>query len=84
MEIRRAHAEDLPAIAQTLHEAFRQDPISTWVFPGEDTFEAHHPTLMRMFLDAALAGGEVYLTPGAHGVALWYTVAPDLHMSSPG
>ncbi len=82
MEIRRARSEDLPAVAQTLHEAFRHDPISTWVFPHDDLRETYHPTLMRMFLDAAFGGGEVYLTPGAHGVALWWSIAPDEHDES--
>ena len=76
MEIRRASAADLGAVAQTLHEAFRDDPISTWVFPEKAAREELHPGFMRVFAGMGLRGGEVYLTPGAHAVAVWYAIRP--------
>ena len=84
MEIRRASPADLPAVAQVLHEAFRHDPISTWIFPDEAGREELHPGFMGTFARMALRAGEVYLTPGAHAVALWYTVRPGESDESDG
>jgi GNAT superfamily N-acetyltransferase len=67
---------DLPAVARTLHEAFRDDPISSWIFPHEAAREELHPGFMRVFAGMGLSGGEVYLTPDAQAVAVWYTVRP--------
>lgn len=76
MEIRRATAADLPAVAQTLHETFCDDAISSWVFPDKAVRDELHPGFMRVFASMGLRGGEVYLTPDAHGVAVWYAITP--------
>ena len=43
MGIQRARPEDIDGIVRTLHEAFRHDPVSNWVFPDEAAIEELHP-----------------------------------------
>lgn len=79
LEVRRANEADVDAVAATLHAAFRTDPVSSWVFPDENDRERLHPGFMRMFVELAMTTGEVYLTPDAAAVAVWFPVSPDDH-----
>nr|WP_206323554.1 GNAT family N-acetyltransferase [Streptomyces sp. HNM0574] len=62
-----------------MHEVFRDDPVSRWLFPEEAEREARHPLVFRAFLDTALAHGTVELTGDeggpVTGAALWFAVA---------
>jgi ribosomal protein S18 acetylase RimI-like enzyme len=72
--IREAAAADREAIGRLLHEAFRDDPVSRWIFPEEQHLERAHPLLWTAFLDVSLAHGTVHVTEDGAGAALWYSV----------
>lgn len=73
--IRTATAADRDAIARLLHEVFRDDPVSRWVFPDEGRREAGHPRLFGAFLDHGFAHGAVHVTADGAGAAVWFSVA---------
>ncbi len=73
--IRTARAADRDAIAELLHEVFRDDPVSRWVFPDAAHREDAHPRLFGAFLDHGLAHGTVHVTADGAASAVWYSVA---------
>jgi len=73
--IRAAAAADRDAIAQLLHEVFRDDPVSRWVFPDPAHREEEHPRLFGAFLDHGLEHGTVHVTADGAGAAVWFAVA---------
>lgn len=82
-EVRRAAERDAETLTEVMSAAFMSDPVSCWIFPDQDERARLHPAFFRIFVDLALAEGEVYTTEGFHGVALWLPVdvaaqsAPD-------
>jgi ribosomal protein S18 acetylase RimI-like enzyme len=72
--IREATAADRDAIGELLHAAFRDDPVSRWIFPEEEHLDRAHPVLWGAFLDVSLAHGTVHVTEDGAGAALWYAV----------
>jgi ribosomal protein S18 acetylase RimI-like enzyme len=74
-DIREATAADRDATAGLLHAAFRDDPVSRWLFPQDADCDRAHPALWTAFLDVSLAHGTVHVTQGGDGAALWYSVA---------
>lgn len=73
--IREAAAADREAIARLLHAAFRDDPVSRWIFPEEEHLDRAHPRLWTAFLDVSLSHGTVHVTEDGAGAAVWYSVA---------
>lgn len=70
VDVHRATAEDLPALAVTLADAFAEDPLWTWMIPERN----RHQRLTRVFgalLGHALPRGQVRTTPDRQGVAVW-------------
>lgn len=76
VEVRRATRADLDAAATTLDLAFRDDPVSSWLFPDPADRARLHPGFMRLFVESALEAGEVYLAGDAYGAAVWFPVDP--------
>lgn len=72
--IRVADKADGELVARLLDDAFRDDPVSRWVLPGEEMFRVWHPKLMAAFTDIVLEGGYVHLTEDATACALWMPV----------
>ncbi|MEU6734433.1 GNAT family N-acetyltransferase [Streptomyces physcomitrii] len=72
--IRRAREADREAVTRLLDEAFRDDPVSSWVFPGREARLVKHPLLMGAFLDVALSEGYVDLAEDGSAAALWLSV----------
>ncbi len=70
--IRNATAHDIPVVAAILGEAFRDDPVFTWLVPHP---QRRHRGVPAYFLTLArqlyLPHHEVYLTERAGGAALW-------------
>nr|WP_239092221.1 GNAT family N-acetyltransferase [Streptomyces sp. SID14478] len=68
-----------------LDEAFMDDPVSGWVFPGEAYRRARHARLMGEFTDATLAEGYVDLTEDGSAAALWveFPDAPHAEADAP-
>ncbi|MFD9906579.1 GNAT family N-acetyltransferase [Streptomyces sp. NPDC059063] len=72
--IRRAGESDRADVVRLLDEAFRRDPVSTWVFPDEEHRRQRHGALMGAFLDLAFEEGYVDIAEDGSAVALWWSV----------
>lgn len=69
--IRTATAADRELVVRLLDEAFQDDPVSGWVFPGAEYRRATHHRLMAAFTDIVLADGRVDVTADGSACALW-------------
>jgi GNAT superfamily N-acetyltransferase len=72
--IRTAGRGDRELIVRLLDEAFRDDPVSGWIFPDEAYRRGTHPKLMAAFLDIVLAEGWADVTEDGTACALWLSV----------
>ncbi|MEV5977278.1 GNAT family N-acetyltransferase [Streptomyces sp. NPDC052114] len=72
--IRRAGEGDREGVVRLLDAAFMQDPVSSWVLPGEEYRLRTHGALMGAFFDIALDEGYVDITEDGTAVALWWSV----------
>ncbi|MFC9114691.1 MULTISPECIES: GNAT family N-acetyltransferase [Streptomyces] len=75
--IRTAGGDDRERVVRLLDEAFQDDPVSSWVFPGEEYRRTTHHRLMAAFTDATLAEGRVDLAEDGSACALWMSVPAD-------
>lgn len=75
--IRTAAADDRESVARLLDSAFQDDPVSGWIFPGEDERRTIHPRLMAAFVDIVLAEGRVDVTEDGAACALWLPVPAE-------
>ncbi|MER5837666.1 GNAT family N-acetyltransferase [Streptomyces sp. NPDC002130] len=75
--IRTAGAGDRELIVRLLDEAFQDDPVSGWVFPGVEDRRAKHPGLMAAFTDIVLAAGRIDMTEDGSACALWLSMPAD-------
>ncbi|GAA2763067.1 GNAT family N-acetyltransferase [Streptomyces paradoxus] len=75
--IRTAGEGDRELIVRLLDEAFQDDPVSGWVFPGAEDRRAKHPRLMAAFTDIVLAAGRIDVTEDGSACALWLPVPAD-------
>jgi GNAT superfamily N-acetyltransferase len=72
--IRAADARDRELVVRLLDEAFQNDPVSSWVFPGEEYRRRTHHRLMAAFTDIVLAEGRIDVTEDGSACALWLSV----------
>ncbi|MFC8405351.1 GNAT family N-acetyltransferase [Streptomyces griseoincarnatus] len=72
--IRTAGGDDRELVVRLLDEAFQDDPVSSWVFPGAGYRRVTHHRLMAAFTDATLADGRVDLVEDGSACALWMSV----------
>ncbi|MFD8271585.1 GNAT family N-acetyltransferase [Streptomyces flaveolus] len=77
--IRTAEEGDRELVVRLLDEAFQDDPVSRWVFPGEEYRRRTHRRLMAAFTDAVLADGWIDITEDGAACALWLSVSEDGH-----
>ncbi|MFE9170468.1 GNAT family N-acetyltransferase [Streptomyces kebangsaanensis] len=78
--IRSAGQGDRASVVRLLDEAFQDDPVSGWVFPGEEYRRTTHHRLMAAFTDTVLEEGRIDVTEDGTACALWLSVpaaAPD-------
>ncbi|WP_371669188.1 GNAT family N-acetyltransferase [Streptomyces sp. NBC_00289] len=76
--IRVAGEGDREPVVRLLDEAFQDDPVSRWVFPGDAYRRTTHHRLMAAFTDIVLAEGRIDVTEDGAACALWLSVpAPD-------
>ncbi|WP_077796551.1 GNAT family N-acetyltransferase [Streptomyces sp. JHA26] len=73
--IRTAGEDDRELVVRLLDEAFQDDPVSGWVFPGEEYRRRTHHRLMAAFTDAVLADGWIDVTEDGAACALWLSVS---------
>ncbi|GAA2266702.1 GNAT family N-acetyltransferase [Streptomyces amakusaensis] len=69
--LRRADEGDRDTVIRLLDTAFRNDPVTLWLFPEEEHRRSAHPRLMAAFLDIVLRAGRVDLLADGSGTALW-------------
>ncbi|PWI15634.1 GNAT family N-acetyltransferase [Streptomyces sp. Act143] len=77
--IRAAGEDDRELVVRLLDTAFQSDPVSRWVFPGDEYRRATHHRLMAAFTDIVLADGRIDLTEDGTACALWLPVAAEEH-----
>ncbi|MGN9760525.1 GNAT family N-acetyltransferase [Streptomyces sp. SD31] len=77
VRIRTAGAEDRELVVRLLDAAFQDDPVSGWVFPGEEHRRSAHPKLMAAFADIVFSVGRIDLTEEGTACALWMSVPAD-------
>ncbi len=76
--IRTAGDDDRELIVRLLDEAFQDDPVSGWVFPGREYRRATHHKLMAAFTDVVLADGRIDITEDGSACALWMSVPAEV------
>ncbi|WP_338700344.1 GNAT family N-acetyltransferase [Streptomyces sp. Q6] len=81
VRIRRAEQSDRDLVVRLLDDAFMDDPVSGWVFPGEEYRRARHAGLMGVFTDATLADGYIDLVDDSAAVALWMEMPDEPHQA---
>ncbi|CAL9556407.1 GNAT family N-acetyltransferase [Streptomyces sp. enrichment culture] len=77
--IRVAREDDREAVVGLLDRAFQDDPVSGWVFPGEEYRRTTHHRLMAAFTDIVLADGRIDITEDGAACALWLSVPAEAH-----
>ncbi|MCQ4208396.1 GNAT family N-acetyltransferase [Streptomyces longispororuber] len=84
VRVRRAQESDRDLVVRLLDESFRDDPVSNWVFPGEEHRLARHAGLMGVFTDVTLAEGYIDLAEDGSAVALWMDMPDAPHDGAGG
>ncbi|WP_406104099.1 GNAT family N-acetyltransferase [Streptomyces sp. NBC_01003] len=82
--IRRATEGDRADLVRLLDEAFMDDPVSGWVFPGLAHRRRRHAGLMAAFIDISLSEGYVDMTEDGAAAALWLSVPAQPDGSAEG
>ncbi|CAM5469087.1 GNAT family N-acetyltransferase [Streptomyces griseomycini] len=82
--IRTAGEGDRELVVRLLDEAFQDDPVSGWVFPGEEYRRTTHHRLMAAFTGIVLAEGRIDVTEDGSACALWMSVPADDHGEGDG
>jgi GNAT superfamily N-acetyltransferase len=77
--IRTAGEGDRELVVRLLDEAFQDDPVSGWAFPGDEYRRTTHPRLMAAFTDIVLAAGRIDVTEDGSACALWLSMPADDH-----
>ncbi|MGP4006276.1 GNAT family N-acetyltransferase [Streptomyces sp. 4N124] len=72
--IRTAGEGDRDLVVRLLDEAFQDDPVSSWIFPGATYRRTTHSKLMAAFTDVVLAEGRIDVTEDGTACALWLSV----------
>ncbi|PZH14753.1 GNAT family N-acetyltransferase [Streptomyces sp. NTH33] len=72
--IRSAGQDDRAWVVRLLDEAFQDDPVSGWVFPGEEYRRTTHHRLMAAFTDLVLEEGRIDVTEDGTACALWLSI----------
>ncbi|EYT84050.1 MULTISPECIES: GNAT family N-acetyltransferase [unclassified Streptomyces] len=82
--IRAAGEDDRELVVRLLDESFRDDPVSSWVFPDAEYRRRTHHRLMGAFTDVVLADGRIDLTEDGAACALWLSMpaSDDAHGSA--
>ncbi|MBE1579257.1 GNAT family N-acetyltransferase [Amycolatopsis roodepoortensis] len=72
MIIRAAEESEMDTVIDVLSEAFHEDPVSMWVFPGDERRAVALPIFHRAVVQGMLAaGGHVDVTGDLSGAAVW-------------
>jgi GNAT superfamily N-acetyltransferase len=77
-EVASTVAEEVPRLARLLSVAFADNPVSDWLFQGEQ--DAFHPGFFTAYLNLALDAGHIDQALDGSAVAVWinHTTTPKL------
>ncbi|MFG2551813.1 GNAT family N-acetyltransferase [Streptomyces sp. NPDC048581] len=81
--IRAAGEGDRELVVRLLDAAFQDDPVSGWVFPGEERRRSRHPRLMAAFADIVFEEGRIDVTEDGTACALWLSIPAQDHGLDP-
>ncbi|MFJ9787183.1 GNAT family N-acetyltransferase [Amycolatopsis sp. NPDC101161] len=71
-DVRAAQPAELDAVLATLVAAFQDDPMSRWVFPGDERRrDVAHPAFFRELIQAGFAVGSVDVTEDHSAAVIW-------------
>ncbi|MGW5722938.1 GNAT family N-acetyltransferase [Amycolatopsis sp. NPDC003865] len=71
-DVRAAEPAELEAVLAILVAAFQDDPVSRWVFPGDERRRAvSHPAFFRDLIQAGFAAGGVDVTDDHSAAVIW-------------
>lgn len=82
--IRAADEGDRELVVRLLDEAFQDDPVSGWVFPGDEYRRTTHHRMMAAFTGIVLAEGRIDVTEDGSACALWLSVPAGEHDAEEG
>jgi len=71
MLIRRAARADIPAVVETITEAFQLDPVWGWAFPDALARPAHYRQWWTLLIASALRYDWTWLADEGGAVAVW-------------
>ena len=71
MNVRKATAEDIPAMSRMLARSFHDDPIVEWVFRNEATRPKYTARFFAGRARVLIPQREIYTVDGVAGVAMW-------------
>ena len=69
--VRPSANADLTAIGTVLAAAFHDDPVVSWIMPGDERRRADLPMLMRLFASRFQPHGENQINETGTGAAVW-------------
>lgn len=70
-DARVARAGDLDSVAETMAQAFYDDPVWSWAFPEAERRLEQHRILWRFAISSALGHNWVWLSGDSAAAALW-------------
>jgi ribosomal protein S18 acetylase RimI-like enzyme len=82
-EVREGTGAEAAVLARRLQDAFRDDPVQRWLFPGDAAYEGRGLANFELMVRRMLEVGLVHTTAGLEGAALWLPPGRDL-LERPG
>ncbi len=84
-DVRAAGPSEVDVVVGILVAAFQDDPMSRWVFPGDDRRRTRaHPAFFRALAELGLAAGSVDLTTDHSAAVIWTPAGGDGDLMIPG
>lgn len=83
IEITRAATSDAPEVAELIATAFHDLEVAQWLVPDPEQRAQILPANFRIWVDHALAHGQVQLTVDRLGVAVWFPRNPETPLPEP-
>ena len=82
-EVREGTGAEAAVLVRRLQDAFRDDPVQRWLFPGDAAYEGRGLANFELMVRRMLEVGLVQTTAGLEGAALWLPPGRDL-LERPG
>ena len=71
LAVRRASADDVDSVTNTIATAFYDDPVWSWAFPDAEHRATQLTAWWRFWIDAAMRNGEVWMTDSCEAATVW-------------